>query len=386
VQWTTATIKADIWVRHVAGAESSLDTKLIDNLRQLKDRGEALAVDGLRVLRARVEWDAESGGVTGSTDSSDSTDSNLGFPIAISAVSLADQSKVTPLRLVSDDGAAQQQISVQMAKDAQSCAGTQADPCPAYFSQSLAVRLKQSNKPSSLVTVSVLGTRIVFAQKAVFSDFGNDSGAVLTDAAALERLVGRAMTPGFVNVYLKDHSAQNVAKLMEEISGWIHPPGKASRGVMGAEVLSGAELRERIMTAFEETFAVTDALYVLSGIVACLTVLCSLGLQLLMRSHEWTVLWANGVSVSRLKRRVTLWAGIMSLCAYAMALPVGIGLGAVLVYVVNYYAFGFDLNLELPLGFLAGLGAVGVATGLLGGLLTSRKISALCAARWLNPE
>jgi hypothetical protein len=311
----------------------------------------------------------------------------VGFPIAISAVSLADQSKVTPLRLVSDDGAAQQQqISEQMAKDAQSCAGTEADPCPAYFSQSLDVRLKQSNKPTNLVTVSVLGTRIVFAQKAVFSDFGNDSGAVLTDAAALERLLGKAMTPGFVNVYLKDHSPQNLAKIMEEISGWIDPPGLASRGVMGAEVLSGAELRERIMTAFEETFAVTDALYVLSGIVASLTVLCSLGLQLLMRSHEWTVLWANGVSVSRLKKRVTTWAGIMSLCSYLMALPVGIGLGAVLVYVVNFYAFGFDLNLELPLGFLAGLGAVAVATGLLGGLLTSRKISSLCAARWLNPE
>ena len=151
-------------------------------------------------------------------------------------------------------------------------------------------------------------------------------------------------------------------------------------------MLSGVELRERIMTAFEETFAVTDALYVLSGIVACLTVLCSLGLQLLMRSHEWTVLWANGVSVLHLKKRVTTWAGIMSLCAYGMALPVGIGLGAVLVYVVNYFAFGFELDLEMPLGFLAGLGVVAVATGLLGGFLTSRKISDFCAARWLNPE
>lgn len=383
VQWTTATIKADIWVRHAAGAESSLDTKLIANLRQLKDRGEALAVDGLRVLRARVQWDAGPGTLS---DAADASDSSLGFPIAISAVSLADQSKVTPLRLVSGDSRAQRQLSEQMAKDAQSCAGTQADPCPAYFSQSLDVRLGQSKKPRNLVTVSVLGTRIIFAKKAVFSDFGNDSGAVLTDAAVLERLLGKAMPPGFINVYLKDRSAHNLAKRMEEISGWIHPPGKTASGVMGAEVLSGADLRERIMTAFEETFAVTDALYVLSGIVACLTVLCSLGLQLLMRSHEWTVLWANGVSVSCLKKRVTIWAGIMSLCAYAMALPVGIGLGAVLVYVVNYYAFGFDLNLELPLGFLLGLGAVAVVTGLLGGLLTSRRISSLCAARWLNPE
>jgi ABC-type antimicrobial peptide transport system permease subunit len=105
-----------------------------------------------------------------------------------------------------------------------------------------------------------------------------------------------------------------------------------------------------------------------------------------MRSHEWTVLWANGVSVSRLRKKLIIWAGIMSICAYILALPIGIGLGAVLVYVVNYYAFGFDLSLELPFGFLLGLGIVAVVTGLLGGLLTSRKISSLCAARSLNPE
>jgi putative ABC transport system permease protein len=377
MQWTAATIKADIWVRHAAGAESSLDLMLIDKLRGLKDRGEALAVDGLRVLRARVEW---------SSDSDPSSAPSDGFPIAISAVSLADQSKVSPLRFVSEETSSQQQLSQQMAEDARSCAGTLADPCSAYFSQSLDVRLGQINKPRNIVTVTVLGSRIVFAKKAVFSDFGNDSGAVLADVAVLERLLGKAMPPGFVNVYLRDRSAANVARIMEEISGWIELPGKASTSVLGAEVLSGSELRARIMTAFEETFAVTDALYVLSGIVACLTVLCSLGLQLLMRSHEWTVLWANGVSVSRLRKKLIIWAGIMSICSYILALPVGIGLGAVLVYVVNYYAFGFDLNLELPLAFLMGLGIVAVVTGLLGGLLTSRRISSLCAASSLNPE
>jgi putative ABC transport system permease protein len=370
VEWSQRTIRADLWVRHSAGSQVGLPQSVVDQVRTWRTGDLALAVDGLRVIPARMQWPQGQASV----------------PIALSAVSLRDQALAAPLQLLDTKSsqelseAEQRRMSEAMARDAQSCAGVAADPCPAYLTKPLAVRLEQRQlDPAGSITVSVAGRQVVLRPVAVLRDFGNDSGGFLLDAAVAQRhLVGESgVRPGFMNIYLNDGLQERLSELRDRLANEVGP---------AVDVLLAADLRSQIMKAFDETFAITDALYGLSGLVAFVTVVCSLGLQIVTRAQEWTVLWATGVSVVTLRRRICIWSGHTSFLAYLASVPLGLALAAILVFSVNYHAFGFLLRFDVPWIFFAGLSLVAWIAGYVGGLAATRGLKQQCDAQRLYPE
>jgi putative ABC transport system permease protein len=378
VSWSERTIRADLWIRHSMGSGEALPEAVIARVSALKsgpgNTDLVQAIDGLRVQRAQAMLE-----------------NGVSFPIVVNAVDLEEQALVAPLDLLDSvtgepwSIVQQKQSSESMASRGIVCSGDLESPCPAYISKSLAVRLEQQGgireAKGGLVTVRIGGKEMVFEPQAHARDFGNDSGAVLVDANAnaIARFLGdpSLVLPGFMNVYLQPGALAQVETMRKELQEQL---GNS------AEVLSGAELRGQIMTTFEETFAITDALYLLSSIIAFVTVICSLGLQILTRANEWTILWASGLSTRQLRWRLALWSGHTSLFALLLSLPVGLILAAVLVYVVNYHAFGFLLQLDVPWVFGMCLAVLAWLVGALGGAFVSRSLQSLCKPQQLHPE
>lgn len=367
-EWTERTISADLWVRHEAGSREALPLAAIAALESLRSDPNVLAVDGLRVLSAEVSPSGQSW-----------------IPIVVSAVALGEQAKVAPLQLLELGGSGelsledQKKLSLFMTAKTSTCRGDQVDPCPAYISSSLDIRFRQQGKAPEQFLVRIGARRAVFVALAVVRDFANDSGSVFVDAPVAARLLAddTAVAPGFMNVYLKSKEDSLVEQLRSRVSSEFGP---------WVEVISGTTLRQDIMRAFEETFSITDALYVLSSVVAMVTVLASLSLQILSRAGDWTLLWATGVSVSTLRLRLSLWSGHASLLAFLLAVPVGLLLASVLVFAVNLHAFGFLLSWEVPWRFIAGLALLSWCAGAFGGFLATRRLREHCHAHRLAPE
>lgn len=385
--WVEDTLKADLWVRSKVGSDQKLPESVIATLENLKSTGVARAVDGLRVVPARVGSLGETG---------------KGFPIVVSAVSLEAQRDAEPLRVLeyldtetmasfyAQEGQnpivhSQSALNSAMLNWGKQCQGIEDSPCPTYISQSLWIRLNQKKLASDKIEITAFGKRLYLEPTAVFHDFGNDSGSLLLDAPMLSRLVGRDLQPGFMNIYMIEPTPEKIEALQKQLElDFKKNLGLGETPLV--EVFTGLTLRKRIMRSFEQTFAITDALYISSAIIAFFTVICSLGLQLVLRTSEWTLLWAAAWPFSKLRQRLCVWSGHMALVSCLLSVPVGIALGAILVFVVNRYAFGFILDLDIPYMFVVILLALAWISGFLGALFSTRKLDLSCQPQGLSPE
>jgi putative ABC transport system permease protein len=146
-----------------------------------------------------------------------------------------------------------------------------------------------------------------------------------------------------------------------------------SGGTLSFETLG--DLRARILQTFDNTFRVTDALYVLCGLIAIVATVSCLNLQIRLRSREWSLLWALGLESHTLLRRFSLWSALMALLSSVVSLLGGWILSAILVYAVNYYSFGYSLSLAIPWTLPLTVVFVATLSGYVSGRLQTKSLS-----------
>jgi putative ABC transport system permease protein len=144
---------------------------------------------------------------------------------------------------------------------------------------------------------------------------------------------------------------------------------EASKGSLAFETLD--DLQKRILTTFDNTFRITDALYILCSIVAVISTVSCLNLQILLRSREWSLQWALGIGEDVILKRFSWWSAWMAMLAALSSLAGGWVLSAVLVYAVNYYSFGYSLSLFIPWQLPLLIVTVATLSGFLSGKLQS---------------
>lgn len=133
------------------------------------------------------------------------------------------------------------------------------------------------------------------------------------------------------------------------------------------------ELRQLSLQAFDRTFAVTYVLELLAIVIGLFGIAAGTSAQVLARRGEFGVLRHLGVTRGQIATLLAIeGAGLGALGAVA-GLVTGTVVGAILVYVVNRQSFHWSMDLSMPLGTLAALSGVLIATAALIAVLSGRQ-------------
>ncbi len=197
----------------------------------------------------------------------------------------------------------------------------------------------------------------------VYSDYGNPTGQVIVGIVAL---TSHYPDVSRLRYGLRlDHA--KVTGVRSELRKQFDLPEQ--------NVVDQASLKRRSIQIFEQTFAVTAALNVLTLGVAGLAMFASLMTLSGMRLAQWAPVWAMGLTRRQLVLLELARAVVLVVITLLAALPVGIGLAWVLLAIVNVEAFGWRLPMHLfPADWLR-LGAIALAAALLSALIPLRRLA-----------
>jgi putative ABC transport system permease protein len=177
---------------------------------------------------------------------------------------------------------------------------------------------------------------------AVVRDYSSDQGIIQID-----RLV-------YENIW-KDKRVQSVALFLKPGRSPEEIRKEIVKGMPGLTrtVVSNAEMKEKIFTIFDQTFAPTATLKGVSLLVALLGVATALTAILIERSREMTVLSYLGFTQRQLGTMNVYQAVIMGLMAFLIAVVCGPLLTYVIVHAINYRSFGWSIDISIqPMVFL----------------------------------
>jgi putative ABC transport system permease protein len=132
------------------------------------------------------------------------------------------------------------------------------------------------------------------------------------------------------------------------------------------EISDGPSLRRSILQIFDQTFAITTVLLLISLTVAALGIATALSVLVLQRTRQFNTIRAVGGSPAQLRTTILWEAGLLVIAGQAAGLVCGLMLSYLLIFVVNRQSFGWTflyridwhaLLLALPLIFATALAA-----------------------------
>ncbi len=206
----------------------------------------------------------------------------------------------------------------------------------------------------------------------VFSDYGNPRGEIIIGLDAL------------VQHYPDIEKLRYGLRMeLQEVAGFRQRL-MTEFGLPEANIVDQASLKRQSAAIFEQTFAVTGALNVLTLAVAGFAMFSSQLTLASLRLPQLAPVWALGLrrrdlAMLEVLRTLALW-----LVTFIAAIPVGLGLAWVLLAIINVEAFGWRLPLILfPLDWLR-LGLVALLAAIISVLIPVRRLAKTAPADLLR--
>ena len=195
----------------------------------------------------------------------------------------------------------------------------------------------------------------------VFYDYSGDRGFVIGDREALLRHVPDRRVSTF-GVYLEPGADLETSR------------EALVRALAGLEVVvtPSRTLRERSIEIFDRTFAITWALEAIAILVAILGMAEALLNLVFDRRVELAQLRMQGASMGQVRGLVLVQAGLLGLAACALGLVLGIAWSQVNLLVIHKQSFGWSVQLDWPVAFLAGALVLVLAASVASGLYPAR--------------
>ncbi|MEL6523371.1 MAG: FtsX-like permease family protein [Pseudomonadota bacterium] len=206
----------------------------------------------------------------------------------------------------------------------------------------------------------------------IYSDYGNPTGqAVISNAALLNRHPDVPRLRYGVRIPPDQTEAVTTA-LTDEFS---LSPG---------QITNQAALKQLSVRVFEQTFAVTGALNVLTLAVAGFAIFTSLLTLAALRLPQLAPVWALGMTRATLARLELARSVVLAIATFLVAIPTGLALAWALLAVVNVEAFGWRLPMHVfPLDWVR-LGGLAVVAALLAVALPVRRLRRTAPAAFLK--
>ena len=197
---------------------------------------------------------------------------------------------------------------------------------------------KFSIRDGDRITLTTPGGPAEFAIAGTYSDYTRDQGVIL---------IAR---PSF-DAFWSDPGVNSLAVYLRRDQAW-EPVADAFRGRFSRAgefaIYSNRSLRQRILTIFDQTFAVTYILRTVAILVAITGIFLSVTTLVAEREREIGALRAIGASRGQVQALLVIESGMIGLIATALGLAAGTVLAMTLTWVVNPAFFGWTIALQFP--------------------------------------
>jgi putative ABC transport system permease protein len=181
-----------------------------------------------------------------------------------------------------------------------------------------------------------------FEVAGVYADYTRDQGVMLMARANFEQWWNDSRVQSLA-VYLRPGASPEA--LADAFRQKFSGEGEFA-------VYSNRGLRQRILSIFDQTFAVTYVLRTVAILVAVAGIFLSVTTLAAEREREIGVFRAVGASRAQVQRLLMTEAGMLGAIATLLGIASGLLLAMVLTWVVNPAFFGWTITLHLPWGSL----------------------------------
>jgi putative ABC transport system permease protein len=210
----------------------------------------------------------------------------------------------------------------------------------------------------------------------VYTDYASEQGTVVMHRNTYRRHWGESLVTT-LGVYLKPGADADA--VMQRIRSLAAPD-------QSLLIRSNQAIREHTLQIFDQTFAITEVLRVLTILVACVGILTALMAVQLERAREFGVLRATGVTPAQLRITVIAETALMGLIAGILALPLGLLLSALLVFVINRRSFGWSMDLQFDLAQVGAALLLALVAATAAGIYPAEKMARSSPAAALRDE
>jgi putative ABC transport system permease protein len=321
--WLDQTLQADVYIRDGESLDNPLPQEFVDTLKGIPGS------DGMRLMRV---FDADIADVPARVMALQfEGDMERGLSLLPADVAVADQWQ----------------------------AWSKGDSL--FISEPLAWQL--AAKAGQTLPVLTDSGVVDFTVAGVFTDYGAGRGLIVMPMATMQRhWADRAVSS--VGLAFDSDFKDGVARLRPVVKRWPQ-----------LLIRSDREIRDLSMQIFDQTFAITHVLRVLTTAVAFIGVLCALLSLTLERRREFAVLRALGTTPAELYRVLLSQTAWMGLVAGILALPLGVLMSAILVHVINRRSFGWSMQFSVSPAVLWECVAMAVIAALLAALYPARQLA-----------
>ena len=215
-----------------------------------------------------------------------------------------------------------------------------------------------------------------FRIAAIYYDYSSDRGVVAMDRRTFDRWFGPQRPTG-LTVYL--HPGSDPEHVRQAIANELG----ASRRV---HMYTRQALRTEVLRIFDSTFAITYALEIVAIVVAILGIAATLLTLILERRREIAMLRLIGADRRQVRRMVVIEAAMLGGVSQAVGLIIGVVLSLVLIYVINLQSFGWTIQFDVPVLFLAQMSMIVLLATALSGVYPARRASQLHMAEQVTEE
>jgi putative ABC transport system permease protein len=168
----------------------------------------------------------------------------------------------------------------------------------------------------------------------IVRDYRTHGGIVFYDLHSFNQYLGKVQWSG-VRFFFRDRdqdldsAARNLQnQIIERLGGNL-------------SMITGRDLRQRVLNIFDETFAVTSVLLIIALVVAAMGIATTLTVQVLERSKQLNTIFAIGASEGQVRLMIFWEALLMVIAGEIAGLLCGFALSYLLVFVINYQSFGW---------------------------------------------
>lgn len=189
-------------------------------------------------------------------------------------------------------------------------------------------------KPGDIFACQIGKTDLKFPILGIVRDYRTHGGIVFYDLNSFNQYMGKVQWSG-VRFFFRDRdqdpdsAARNLQnKIIERLGGNL-------------SMITGRDLRQRVLNIFDETFAVTGVLLIIALIVAVMGIATTLTVQVLERSKQLNTIFAIGASEGQIRSMIFQEAVMMVIVGEIAGLLCGFALSYLLVFVINYQSFGW---------------------------------------------
>ncbi|RZU99154.1 FtsX-like permease family protein [Spiribacter vilamensis] len=235
---------------------------------------------------------------------------------------------------------------------------------------------RRSLAPGDTLTLPVGSESVDLEVAGVYRDYASPTGAVLMRRALYRDLYEDDGLAG-IGVHVTDAADRDA--LIPQLE-------QSLAGVPGARVTDNAAVLEQSLRIFDRTFAITEVLRWLAGLVAFVGVISALMALQLDRLREFAMLRAVGLSRGGLAGLIGGQSGLLGLIAGLWAVPLGVLLAGLLVFVINRRAYGWTMGFELQVGPVVEGVLLAVVAALLATLYPAWRATRLQIAAGLKGE